>query len=81
MAQTPNMQLPVDQVSVTPGPGWASDLEAMKLLLDAHTHVSGQGLPVPTAGLNINANLPLGGNLITGAGGLGLNAQVTVRLF
>lgn len=79
MANTPNMTLPVDVPSITTGPQWAIDLEAMKLLLDQHTHVSGQGLPVPTAGLNINANLPIGGNLLTSVGGVGLNAQATTQ--
>ena len=79
MANTPNMQLPSDVPSVTTGPQWATDLETMKGLIDAHSHVSGQGLQIPTAGLSINANLPFGGNLATGVAGIGLNAQATTQ--
>ena len=61
MANTPNMSLPIDVPGSTAGPAWATDLEAAKLLLDVHTHVSGLGVQVPTAGLNINATLPYGG--------------------
>ena len=77
MATTSNMGLPIDVVSVTPGPGWATDLEQTKLLIDAHTHVSGYGVPVPTAGLNINASIPMGGFGLSSAGLMGLSNQLT----
>lgn len=77
MASTPNMFLPLDTVGTTPGPAWAVDLEQTKLLIDAHTHVSGLGVPVPTAGLNINSNIPMGGFGLSNAGLLGLANQLT----
>lgn len=77
MPNSPNMGLSILTPSITTGPGWATSLESDKLLLDAHTHVSGQGVPVPTAGLNINANLPLGGHNLQHAGTLGLDNQTT----
>lgn len=77
MAVTSNMGLPIDQVSITPGPSWATDLEQTKLLLDVHTHVSGMGVPVPTAGLNINSSIPMGGYGLSNAGMLGLANQLT----
>lgn len=77
MAVTSNMGLPIDQVSITPGPSWATDLEQTKLLIDVHTHVSGLGVPVPTAGLNINSSIPMGGFGLSSAGLMGLSNQLT----
>ena len=77
MANTSNMGLPIDVPSVTTGPAWATDLESMKLLIDTHTHTSGTGVQIPTAGLNINANLPFGGFGATNFGLLGLASQAT----
>lgn len=75
MANTPNMNLPIDSPGITPGPQWATDLESVKTLLDTHTHISGQGIQVPSAGLNINATLPFGGNAASGLSYLGLASQ------
>lgn len=61
MATTPYMSLALPTVSLTLGPAWATQLNAALALVDSHTHVSGQGLQVPTAGLNINADLSFGG--------------------
>lgn len=77
MAVTSNMGIPIDVVSVTPGPSWAVDLELSKNIIDAHTHVSGAGVPVPTAGLNINASIPMGGFGLSNAGLMGLGNQLT----
>jgi hypothetical protein len=74
MANSPNMGLSVLIPGTTTGPGWATSLESDKLLIDSHTHVAGQGVQVPSAGLNINANLPFGGNAPTGVGYVGLQA-------
>ena len=77
MAFTPNLGLPIDVVSQTPGPGWATDIEQTKLLLDVHSHASGLGVPVPVAGLNINSSIPMGGFGLSNAGMLGLANQLT----
>ena len=77
MATTPNMSIPQDIVGTTPGPSWAVDLELTKNIIDAHTHVSGAGIPVPTAGLNINASIPMGGFGLSSAGLMGLSNQLT----
>jgi hypothetical protein len=69
------MGLPIDLPGVTTGPQWALDLETTKLTIDAHTHVSGQGQPIPSAGLNINSALPFGNNPATGLSYAGLQAQ------
>ncbi len=54
---TPNMILTLPDVSTTPGPLWASQLNAALDLVDAHDHTTGHGALVPTAGLDINADL------------------------
>lgn len=53
------MGLNVPVVSTTPGPQYAQDVNASLNKVDTHNHTSGQGVQVPTAGLNINANLPM----------------------
>lgn len=51
-----NLTLPV--VSTTLGPTWATNLNtAIEDGIDSHDHTSGKGKQVPTAGLDINANL------------------------
>lgn len=50
-----NLVLPVPGTQV--GPTWADNLNAALQLVDSHDHTSGKGTPVPTAGLNINADL------------------------
>ena len=56
---TPNMNLTLPVVSQTPGPTWASTINADFSLIDAHNHTSGNGALVPVAGLDIDADLSL----------------------
>lgn len=49
------LQLPTP--TVTLGPAWANEVNAAFEVIDAHDHTSGKGVQVPTAGLNINADL------------------------
>lgn len=58
---TPNMTLVLPSVLVRSGPLYASDLNTAMEGVDAHTHEPGKGVRVPSAGLNINADLPFGG--------------------
>lgn len=51
------MSLELPTPTVTLGPEWASELNAALEIVDAHTHAPGSGVQIPTAGLNINANL------------------------
>ena len=45
-----------------PGSGvWDDTLDADLALIDSHNHSTGQGTAVPTAGININADLTFGG--------------------
>lgn len=58
MPTTPFMGMNLPAVSSTSGPQWASDLNnALTNQVDDHDHTSGNGVPIPTAGLNINADL------------------------
>lgn len=50
-----NLDLPT--ISVTLGPTWATQVNAAFETIDSHDHTSGKGVQVPTAGININANL------------------------
>lgn len=61
MATTSNMGLTLPDVSVTPGPTWASQINNDLTLLDEHNHTSGSGVQVPVAGIDFNDDLPLGG--------------------
>ena len=61
MATTSNMGLTLPDVSVTPGPTWASQINSDLTLLDQHNHTSGSGVQVPVAGIDFNDDLPLGG--------------------
>ena len=51
------MSLDLPTVSVTLGPAWATQVNAAIETIDSHDHTSGKGTRVPTAGININANL------------------------
>ena len=62
---TPNMALTLPVVSQTPGPTWASEINADLSLIDSHNHTSGQGSLVPVAGLDINADLSLDTHALT----------------
>jgi hypothetical protein len=59
---SPNMGIVVPVVSSELGPAWATELfNALIATIDAHNHTSGKGVQVPTAGININADLGFGG--------------------
>jgi hypothetical protein len=51
------MNLDLPTVTVTLGPAWATALNAAIEVVDSHDHTSGKGTRVPTAGININADL------------------------
>src|SRR5574340_454984 len=57
---TPNMNLTLPTVSQTLEPLWATQSNAAFTAIDSHNHSTGQGVAVPSAGLNINADLPFG---------------------
>lgn len=59
---TPNMTMDLPIAGSTAGPLWATMLNtALTDRVDTHNHTTGLGVRVPTAGLNINADLSFGG--------------------
>lgn len=59
---TPNMSLNVPVVGNEPGPLYATDVNNSLVLIDAHSHVAGQGVLITPAALNINADLTFQNN-------------------
>ena len=62
---SPNMQLPIPVVGVTDGPDWATSINNCLTLIDQHDHTVGYGVQITPSGLNISADLPMGGNNLT----------------
>lgn len=62
---SPNMNLPVPEVGVDPGPDWANNINASLGILDQHNHSTGQGVQINPSGLNINSDLPMNSNNLT----------------
>lgn len=77
MPTTPNMGLTEPTVSVTTGPQWATLLNALIDLIDAHDHSTGKGARVPAAGLNVNGDLAFNTHKATDLTGL-VFAQVAI---
>lgn len=61
MTVTPNMGMDLPVVSTTLGPTWATMLDAALDVVDAHDHTSGKGAQLPTAALDLDADLPFNG--------------------
>lgn len=74
---TPNMNLTLPVVSQTPGPTWASDINADLTIIDGHNH-AGVGALVPVAGLDINSDLSLATHALTDVTKAVLLNQVSV---
>lgn len=72
MATTTNMGLILPDVSITPGPTWATLLNAAFSRVDTHDHTSTKGVQIPTAGINIDADLNFNTLRMTNAFSLGL---------
>lgn len=66
MSTTPNMNLTLPVPSTTPGPQWATQVNSAFSVVDQHNHTFGSGVPVPTSGLNINADLPFNSHAALG---------------
>ena len=74
---TPNMNLPSPVPGQEQGPQWSTDNYNCFSQIDSHNHTSGQGVPIPPGGLNINADLPFGNNNATGLRSVRFMAQVS----
>lgn len=62
VTNTPNMNLPLPNVSQEPGPTWATDINQSLTQVDSHNHAPGQGVPVSAQGINIQTDLTLNTN-------------------
>lgn len=70
------MSLVLPVPTVTFGPAWASQLNTALELVDSHDHTASNGVPIPTAGLNINADLSLNSYELIDTKALALDSQV-----
>lgn len=74
---SPNMNLPIPVVGVTPGEDWATDEVACFNEIDSHDHSSGKGVPITPDGININDDLSMGGNDLTDTDAVAFQARVS----
>lgn len=74
---TANMSLPVPQVGNEAGPQYATDVNDCLTLVDQHDHTPGYGVQIPTAGLNIDADLSINSNNLTLVRSLRFDPQVS----
>lgn len=73
MPTLPNMGLITPTLGADRGT-WDDKINAMFALVDEHDHTSGQGVQIPVAGLDIDADFAMGGNAVTGLGSLAFDA-------
>jgi len=59
MAITPNMGMLLPIVSTTVGPLYAFENNQAFSVIDSHNHAPGNGAPIPTSALSIDADLPI----------------------
>lgn len=71
------MTLVLPTVSVTAGPTWATNLNTLLELVDAHDHSSGKGVKVTPAGMNINATLEFNSQDATEVNSLSMDTRLT----
>lgn len=75
-----NLTLPTPTVTI--GPQWATELnEALANGVDSHDHTAGKGAKIPTAALNLNANLPFNNYSAFGLASLQLNNTVSTTSY
>ncbi len=72
---SPNMNLVLPGVGQTLGPQYATDLNNSLTIIDTHNHTAGYGVPVPSSGLNINADLTMANNNLTAIKSLRMQPQ------
>lgn len=72
---SPNMNLPVPEVGVTPGPDWATNINSCMGAIDSHDHTPGHGVPISSSALSITSDLSLSNNSLTNAKSVVFTAQ------
>lgn len=75
---TPNMNLIESTINVDSGLLWEQNLNASLTIIDGHNHAPGYGVQITPQGLNINANLPMNNNQLTGIQALVLSPQISL---
>lgn len=71
MTTTPNMSLELPTNGADIGT-WGTKLNVALPIVDSHNHTTGKGVKVPTAGLNIDADLSFGNFAASAVGKIGL---------
>lgn len=74
---TPNMTLVLPVEDGSSGT-WDTLLNEAVERIDLHDHTSGLGVPIPTAGISLDADLPYGGYAATGVKAIDFNAVATI---
>lgn len=74
---TPSMGLTNPDPLVTAGPQYASDISSDLDIIDSHSHAPGNGAPIPSAALNINADISFNGFSPTDVGVTAYQSAVT----
>lgn len=59
---SPDMQLPIPEVSGTPGPDWAELLNQCLARIDEHDHTPGFGVKITPSGIDISTDLSMDSN-------------------
>ena len=70
-----NMGLIIPTVSSTPGPQYATEVNASLTTIDAHTHTPGSGVLITPEAIDINSALPFAGNNATQLRAVRFNSQ------
>ncbi len=70
------MNLTLPGILTTKGPDYATMVNQALTTLDSHDHTAGRGTPVPTSGLNINADLPMANSSLNLAKSVRFQAQL-----
>jgi hypothetical protein len=60
-----NMNLPIPETGIEPGPFYANDVNNSLSIIDGHTHAFGSGVLITPQALNINTDLTIQGNNLT----------------
>lgn len=74
---TPNMSLTLPGVGTQAGPQYASDVNNSLSVVDAHNHTTNNGVAIPTAGINIDGDLPFNTFGASDLQRLSLDTQIT----
>lgn len=71
------MNLIVPAIGIDSGLTWEQSVNTNAATVDQHNHTPGSGVAVPSAGLNINSQLPFNNNIATSLQAVQFQAQAT----